>query len=38
LKDVMLVLIKLHGRDGQLISLGGHFQMAAFSGQVNRFL
>jgi len=33
LKDVALVLTKITCcRDGQLIRLAGHFEMAAFSG------
>jgi len=32
LKDVMLVLTKMtYCRDGQLICLAGHFELAAFS-------
>jgi len=39
LKDVVLVLTKIiYCRDGQLIWLAGHFEMAAFIGSIGRFI
>jgi len=39
LKDVTLVLIEIiYCRDGELIWHGGHFEKAAFSGQIGRFI